>query len=79
MQKLGRGFAWLDTGTHASLLQAAEFVETMEQRQGYRIASPEEIAWRMGFIDDAKLEELAKPLEKSGYGEYLLRILRERD
>jgi len=76
VEKLGRGFAWLDTGTHESLLQAAEFVQTIEKRQGFKIASPEEIAWRMGFIDDAALEKLAKPLEKSGYGEYLLNTLK---
>ncbi len=77
VEKLGRGFAWLDTGTHETLLQAAEFVQTMEQRQGFRIASPEEIAWRMEFIDAEQLEKLAYPLEKSGYGEYLLKILSE--
>ncbi len=79
VEKLGRGFAWLDTGTHESLLQAAEFVQTIEQRQGFKIASPEEIAWRMGFISDSDLQQLAEPLAKSGYGEYLLRILKERD
>jgi glucose-1-phosphate thymidylyltransferase len=77
VEKLGRGFAWLDTGTHESLLQAAEFVQTIEQRQGFRIASPEEIAWRMNFIDDAQLEALAAPLAKSGYGEYLRKLLRD--
>jgi glucose-1-phosphate thymidylyltransferase len=77
VEKLGRGFAWLDTGTHESLLQAAEFVQTIEQRQGFRIASPEEIAWRMNFIDDAQLEKLAAPLAKSGYGEYLSRLLKD--
>ena len=77
VEKLGRGFAWLDTGTHESLLQAAEFVQTIEQRQGFRIASPEEIAWRMKFIDDAQLEALAAPLAKSGYGEYLRKLLRD--
>jgi glucose-1-phosphate thymidylyltransferase len=79
VEKLGRGFAWLDTGTHSTLLQAAKFVETIEQRQGFRIASPEEIAWRMKFIDSAQLEKLAQPLAKSGYGEYLLKILSEND
>ena len=79
VEKLGRGFAWLDTGTHSTLLQAAQFVETIEQRQGFRIASPEEIAWRMKFIDSAQLEKLAQPLAKSGYGEYLLKILSEND
>ncbi|MEM7165599.1 MAG: glucose-1-phosphate thymidylyltransferase RfbA [Planctomycetota bacterium] len=72
---LGRGFAWLDTGTHESLLQAANYIETIEQRQGLKISCPEEIAWRMGFIDDDQLRALAAPLEKSGYGEYLLRVL----
>lgn len=72
---LGRGFAWLDTGTHDSLLEASSFVQTVEKRQGMKIACPEEIAWRMGFIDDAKLEELAAPLRKGGYGEYLMRLL----
>jgi len=69
---MGRGFAWLDTGTHTSLLDAANYVRIMEERQGLKISCPEEIAWRMGFIDDAQLEELAQPLEKSGYGKYLL-------
>lgn len=72
---LGRGFAWLDTGTHESLLQAANFIETIEQRQGLKISCPEEIAWRMGFINAEQLRGLAAPLEKSGYGEYLLRVL----
>jgi len=75
---MGRGMAWLDTGTHESLLQAAQFIETIERRQGLKIACPEEIAYRMGYIDARQLEALAKPLEKSGYGEYLLRVLSER-
>ncbi|NND54270.1 MAG: glucose-1-phosphate thymidylyltransferase RfbA [Gammaproteobacteria bacterium] len=75
VERLGRGFAWLDTGTHDSLLQAADFVQTIEQRQGFKIASPEEIAWRMQFIDDDQLEALATPLAKSGYGDYLLTLL----
>jgi len=78
VQKLGRGFAWLDTGTHDTLLQAGEFVQTIEQRQGFKIAAPEEVAWRMGYIDSGQLELLAKPLAKSGYGDYLLHILKER-
>jgi glucose-1-phosphate thymidylyltransferase len=75
---MGRGLAWLDTGTHESLLEAAHFIETIERRQGLKIACPEEIAYRMGFIDAAQLEALAKPLEKSGYGDYLRRVLKER-
>jgi len=75
MQPLGRGFAWLDTGTHESMLQAGQFVQTIEQRQGLRIGCPEEIAWLNDWIDDAQLVELAKPLEKSGYGRYLLGLL----
>ncbi|MCX9148798.1 glucose-1-phosphate thymidylyltransferase RfbA [Erythrobacter sp. WG] len=72
---MGRGFAWLDTGTHASLLDAATYVRITEERQGLKIACPEEIAWRQGFIDDARLTEIAAPLRKSGYGEYLLGLL----
>jgi len=75
---MGRGMAWLDTGTHEALLEAAHFIETIERRQGLKIACPEEIAYRMGFIDAAQLEALAKPLDKSGYGEYLRRILTDR-
>ena len=75
---MGRGMAWLDTGTHEALLEAAHFIETIERRQGLKVACPEEIAWRMGFIDAAQLEALAKPLESSGYGEYLRRVLTER-
>jgi glucose-1-phosphate thymidylyltransferase len=75
---MGRGMAWLDTGTHEALLEAAHFIETIERRQGLKIACPEEIAYRMGFIDAAQLEALAQPLEKSGYGEYLRRVLTER-
>jgi glucose-1-phosphate thymidylyltransferase len=77
VEKLGRGFAWLDTGTHASLLEAATYVHLLEQRQGVKICCPEEIAWRSGFISDVELEGLALPLRKSGYGEYLLRQLSE--
>src|SRR5204862_5135790 len=73
-----RGMAWLDTGTHEALLEAAHFIETIERRQGLKIACPEEVAYRMGFIDAAQLEALAHRLEKSGYGEYLLRVLSER-
>ncbi len=75
---MGRGFAWLDTGTHESLLEAATFIETIERRQGLKIACPEEIAYRLGYIDAARLEALARPLARNGYGEYLLRILSER-
>jgi glucose-1-phosphate thymidylyltransferase len=74
---LDRGTAWLDTGTFNSLMQAAEFVRIVEERQGLRIGSPEEVAWREGFIDDAALRALAQPLVKSGYGEYLLSLLDE--
>jgi len=76
VERLGRGFAWLDTGTHESLLQATHFIQVVESRQGLKIACPEEIAWRMGYIDQARLEALARPLAKSGYGEYLLALLR---
>jgi glucose-1-phosphate thymidylyltransferase len=72
---LGRGFAWLDTGTHESLLEAAQFISVIENRQGFKIACPEEIAYRMGYIDAAQLEQLAKPLSKNAYGQYLMRIL----
>ena len=75
---MGRGFAWLDTGTHESLLEAAQFIETIDKRQGLKVACPEEIAYRLGYIDAAQLEALAQPLAKSGYGEYLLRVLSER-
>ncbi|NVE95718.1 glucose-1-phosphate thymidylyltransferase RfbA [Altererythrobacter lutimaris] len=75
VQIMGRGFAWLDTGTHGSLLDAASYVRITEERQGLKICCPEEIAWRQGFIDDARLEEIAQPLRKSGYGEYLLSLL----
>ena len=74
---MGRGFAWLDTGTHGSLLDAATYVRLTEERQGLKICCPEEIAWRQGFIDDARLKEIADPLKKSGYGEYLLALLAE--
>jgi glucose-1-phosphate thymidylyltransferase len=72
---MGRGFAWLDTGTHASLLDAATYVRITEERQGLKICCPEEIAWRQGFITTERLREIAEPLRKSGYGEYLLKLL----
>lgn len=72
---MGRGYAWLDTGTHESLLEAGQFIATLEHRQGLKIACPEEIAWRHGLIDDDRLRRLATPLAKSGYGAYLLRLL----
>ena len=75
MELMGRGTAWLDTGTHDSLHDASAFIQTIEKRQGLKIAAPEEIAWRMGWIDDARLAALAEPLTKSGYGQYLLRVL----
>ncbi|MBT8146722.1 MAG: glucose-1-phosphate thymidylyltransferase RfbA [Gammaproteobacteria bacterium] len=75
VEVFGRGTAWLDTGTVQSLLDAANFIRVLEERQGLKIASPEEIAWRQGFIDDQQLRQLAAPLEKSGYGQYLLKIL----
>jgi glucose-1-phosphate thymidylyltransferase len=74
---LARGYAWLDTGTHDSLLEAGQFIATLEHRQGLKIACVEELAWRNGFIDAAQVERLAQPLAKSGYGQYLLRILKE--
>jgi glucose-1-phosphate thymidylyltransferase len=74
---MGRGFAWLDTGTHDSMLEAASFIETVERRQGLKIACPEEIAFRMGYISARDLEALAAPLKKSGYGQYLLNVLHE--
>ena len=75
VELMGRGYAWLDTGTHGSLIDAANYVRITEERQGLKISCPEEIAWRMGFIDDNQLLRIAEPLRKSGYGEYLVKLL----
>lgn len=75
VEVMGRGFAWLDTGTHASLLDAGQYVRVMEDRQGLKICCPEEIAWRQGYIDDDQLLAIAEPLRKSGYGDYLVNLL----
>ena len=77
VQIMQRGYAWLDTGTHDSLLQAGQFIATLEHRQGLKIACPEEIAWRNGFISAEQFENLARPLVKNGYGQYMLRLLKE--
>ena len=79
VEKLGRGIAWLDTGTHESLMQASTFIQTIEARQGLKIACVEEIAFRMGFIDAAQVERLAKPMKQNAYGQYLLDMLRYRE
>lgn len=78
VQTMGRGYAWLDTGTHESMLEASQFIYTIENRQGLKVAAPEEIAWRAGWITDAQLDKLAAPLAKSGYGQYLQRLLKEK-
>jgi glucose-1-phosphate thymidylyltransferase len=78
VEVMGRGTAWLDTGTHESLLEAAHFIETIERRQGLKIACPEEIAYRMGYIDRSQLERLADPMKKNSYGQYLLAVLKDR-
>ncbi|HQR43667.1 MAG TPA: glucose-1-phosphate thymidylyltransferase, partial [Gemmatales bacterium] len=78
VQLLGRGDAWLDTGTHDSLLEAGQFIATIEKRQGLKVACPEEIAFRQGWIMPEQLEVLAQPLAKNGYGHYLLSLLKEK-
>ncbi|XLZ69646.1 glucose-1-phosphate thymidylyltransferase RfbA [Massilia sp. SR12] len=78
VELMGRGMAWLDTGTHDSLLDASQFIATIERRQGLKVACPEEIAFRKGYIDAAQLRQLAEPLKKNGYGQYLLRILEDK-
>lgn len=78
VELMGRGFAWLDTGTHDSMLEASQFIQTIEHRQGLKVAAPEEIAWRLGYIDDNALRELAKPMLKNGYGQYLQGLLEEK-
>lgn len=78
VEVLGRGFAWLDTGTHDSLLEAAQYIQTVEKRQGLKVSCPEEIAYRQGWINATQLEKLAHPLRKNGYGEYLMQVLRDR-
>ena len=78
VQTMGRGYAWLDTGTHESMLEASQFIHTIESRQGLKVAAPQEIVWRNGWINDAQLDALAQPLAKSGYGQYLLRLLKEK-
>jgi glucose-1-phosphate thymidylyltransferase len=78
VEMLGRGMAWLDTGTHDSLLEASQFIQTVEHRQGLKIACPEEVAWHRGWISDGQLERLAHPLLKSNYGKYLMQLLTER-
>lgn len=78
VELMGRGMAWLDTGTHESLLEAGQFIATIENRQGLKVACPEEIAYRKGYIDAEKLEQLAVPLKKNAYGQYLLRLLEEK-
>ncbi len=75
---MGRGYAWLDTGTHESMLEASQFIYTIENRQGLKVTAPEEIVWRHGWINDDQLQKLAAPLAKSGYGQYLLRLLKEK-
>jgi glucose-1-phosphate thymidylyltransferase len=75
---MGRGYAWLDTGTHDSLMEAGQFIATLEKRQGLKVACPEEIAYRAGWVDAAQLERLAAPMLKNSYGQYLMKVLREK-
>jgi glucose-1-phosphate thymidylyltransferase len=77
VERLGRGYAWLDTGTHDSLLEASSFIETIEKRQGLKIACVEEIAFRMKYINAEQVLKIAQPLKKSGYGEYLIRLIQQ--
>ena len=78
VELMGRGYAWLDTGTHESLLEASQFIQTIEKRQGLKVACPEEVAYRKGYINAAQVEKLAEPLKKNTYGQYLLRMLKEK-
>jgi glucose-1-phosphate thymidylyltransferase len=78
VQTMGRGYAWLDTGTHESMLEASQYIATIEARQGLKVACPEEIAFRSGWINAEQLAKLAEPLKKNAYGQYLLSILKER-
>ena len=78
VQTMGRGYAWLDTGTHESMLEASQFIHTIEDRQGLKVCCPEEIAYRSGWVSAADIERLAQPLKKNGYGQYLLRMLKEK-
>jgi len=75
---MGRGYAWLDTGTHESLLEAGQFIATLENRQGLKVACPEELAYRQGWIDAGQLQSLGQAMAKNGYGQYLLRLVKEK-